>query len=356
MDGRDNNFSFIRLLLAGLVLLSHSPELKDGNRHREILTRLFHTVSFGEVAVTGFFLLSGYLIVQSWQHNPNIFDFLKKRALRIYPGFIVASIVCVFVVGPLGATVASDYLSQFNFLRLIKNIVLLRSPDSPPIFQGHPWPHLNGSMWTIAYEFRCYLLVALLGLMGVIRQRKLWLVISALLLLLLLIPYQIHNFPFKGSGLLLGEPSTSLRFAAFFVMGGCAYLFRDKIAYTRKGGIIAAPLLILCLFRNPLAYFALATFGAYLFFWFAFAKIPLLDRFKSYSDISYGVYLYGWPLQKLLLWYIPGLSPWLLFVLALAFSGVCGLLSWRFVERPALRFKGKQAAPAAASNKAPNPQ
>jgi peptidoglycan/LPS O-acetylase OafA/YrhL len=100
---RQNNFNLVRLLLALLVLLSHAPELIDGNRSQEILTRMFGTLSFGELAVDGFFLLSGYLIMQSWDAQPQAWPFLKKRMLRIYPGFVIATLVCAFAVGPLAA-------------------------------------------------------------------------------------------------------------------------------------------------------------------------------------------------------------------------------------------------------------
>ena len=108
-----NNLNFLRLLLAALVLLSHSPELIDGNRDREILTRIFHTISAGELAVNTFFLISGYLIVQSWQRHPKAAVFLRKRIIRIYPGFILASLVSALIVGPLGAH-AANYFAQFD--------------------------------------------------------------------------------------------------------------------------------------------------------------------------------------------------------------------------------------------------
>lgn len=147
-----NNFNFLRLLLTVLVLLSHSPELIDGDRHREILTSLFHTISFGELAVDGFFLLSGYLITQSWQRTPQLLNFLKKRILRIYPGFIVATLMCAFVVAPLGAS-HSNYFAQFNAFQFLKGMLLLSPPVVPPVFISQPYPFVNGAMWTIAYEF-----------------------------------------------------------------------------------------------------------------------------------------------------------------------------------------------------------
>src|SRR5579872_6630536 len=85
-SSQTNNFNFMRLCLAVLVIFSHSFEIIDGNRRREPLTRIFHTFSLGELAVDGFFLLSGYLIVKSWERRPVLLNYLQKRVYRIYPG------------------------------------------------------------------------------------------------------------------------------------------------------------------------------------------------------------------------------------------------------------------------------
>ncbi|MDB5685422.1 MAG: acyltransferase 3, partial [Rhizorhabdus sp.] len=85
-----NNIGFLRLMLAGAVIVSHSPGTIDGNGSREPLRMLFDNISLGDVAVDGFFMLSGYLIVQSMMTTPRLIDYLAKRVLRIYPAFILA--------------------------------------------------------------------------------------------------------------------------------------------------------------------------------------------------------------------------------------------------------------------------
>jgi peptidoglycan/LPS O-acetylase OafA/YrhL len=112
---RDNNLNFLRLLLALLVLVSHAPELTDGNRSRELLTRVFHTLSFGEVAVDGFFLLSGYLIVKSWERSGSLWEYSQKRLRRIYPAFVVACVVCVFGLAPLAVPSVGAYFAQLPY-------------------------------------------------------------------------------------------------------------------------------------------------------------------------------------------------------------------------------------------------
>lgn len=338
---RNNNFNVLRLILATLVIFSHSPELIDGNRNRELLTRIFGTLSFGEVAVNGFFLLSGFLIVQSWQRKPNFPDYLKKRVLRIYPAFIVASLVSAFIVGPLGSN-AAQYFSEFNYVAFVRDMLLLKMPSVPPVFEGQPHALVNGAMWTIEYEFRCYLLVALFGFCGLIGRRSLWLALSGVVLLLSLAPELTSKLVFTGSNHLFANQIELFRLLAFFCSGGCFYLFRDRVRY-KTGWLIAAAIVVcLCMFKEKTAQLGLATCGAYLLFWFAHAQIKFLERFRTAPDISYGVYLYGWPIQKLLVWYIPSISPWLLFVLSCGFSAICGLISWNMVEHPFLKLVRKK--------------
>lgn len=328
-----NNFNFLRLLLAVLVLLSHSSTIIDGDGRREILVRTFHTVSLGGLAVNCFFLVSGYLIVQSWQRTPRLFTFLKKRIFRIYPGFIVATFVSVFLVGPLGAESFTNYFSQLNLLQVLRGVLFLQVPIVPPVFSGQPYSLVNGAVWTIAYEFRCYFLVAILGLLGVVKRRRLWSILYIFFLTLFLFSDFTDKINFWGSSYLLDNPIFFIRFFCFFFAGGCFYLFRDQISYRKTLILLFLPIVILSLFNWHAGRLILPTLGSYIFFGFAFWPVSALQNFGKSSDISYGVYLYGWPIQKLLFWWFPSSSPWLVFVLACLASFVCGHLSWHLIEK-----------------------
>ena len=341
---RSNNFNLLRLLFAVLVLLSHAPEMVDTDNHRELLYRFFGTSSLGAVAVDGFFLLSGCLIVQSWQRTPDLRDFMKKRVLRIYPGFVVASLVSALIVGPLAAVPAA-YFAHFNLLHFLKSVLFLQQPSTPPVFSGKFWPMVNSSMWTIAFEFRCYLLVALWGICGLFRRTGLWLALTATVLLLSFFPGLFTGIRFPGGSVLIGDPVALIRLMSFFCVGGCFALFRERIALKPLWAMLSAGLLFACMFSEKTALLGLATFGAYLLFWFAEVQSPLLARFRRLPDISYGVYLYGWPVERLMVWYFPGISPWLVFALACVFCTGLGLASWFGVERPFLKLKPKKSVP-----------
>lgn len=340
-----NNFNLLRLVLALLVLLSHAPELQDGDRHRELLTQLFHTLSFGELAVDGFFLLSGYLIVQSWDREPLPLLFLKKRVLRIYPGFIVASLVCIYIVAPLGADPAR-YFSELSTAKVALGLAILHGPIIPPVFDGLPYPQVNGAMWTIMREFACYLAVLLMGVSGVLRRRAVWLALTLTGFGLYL--YASFGLPMSwAAGLLLKDPI--VRLGSLFFAGGCFYLYRDLYRFTPRAALVAGVVLLAAMFSPRYAEPALAVFGGYLLFYFAFKPLPFTATFNRLPDVSYGVYLYGWPVQTLLVYHLPPLSPWLMLVLACLIVLPLSVLSCYLVEQPLLKLKHARrplAAPA----------
>ncbi|WP_407521551.1 acyltransferase family protein [Methylobacterium oryzisoli] len=337
---RANNLGLLRLLFAALVVVAHSPELIDGNRSREILTRVFGTVSFGEVAVDGFFLISGYLITRSYLGAVSPGAYLARRILRIYPGFLVASLVCVAVVAPL----AGGVVTPAAWLKALGRMALLAPPDVPGAFAGLPYPLLNGSMWTISYEFGCYLLVLLLGILGVLRRPRVFLALLAGLCLLYALRGQIPALGFSDkAGFRL---ASMIRFAAVFCCGGAFYLWRHRIAYSGRGAALAAALLVPLLFSAPLAEPAFVVLGGYLVFWFAFAVPPgAASLAANRLDPSYGLYLYAWPIQNQLVLYAPGLSPWSVTLIALGLAGLFGIASWLVVEEPAMRRGLRPARP-----------
>ena len=197
-------------------------------------------------------------------------------------------------------------------------------------------------MWTIPYEFNCYLMVALLGSIGIARRRWIWGLLSIIGIGLLVFNLDwAEKLSFPSWYPLRDGVGNLVYFSSLFVAGGCFYHFRDVIKYNRVGVGIALPLLLLGLSLHAFSSVIVATAGAYLLLWFAFACPVIFNPFGASTDIFYGVYLYGWPAQKLVLWYFPLTSPWILFIVSCGLSCACGMLSWHVVEKPFLRLKNK---------------
>jgi peptidoglycan/LPS O-acetylase OafA/YrhL len=333
---RNNNFGFLRLLFATLVIVAHSPEILDGNRDRELLTRAFGTVSFGIVAVDGFFLISGYLITKSFLETNSISLYFKKRCLRILPGYFVSFWLCVLVLAPfVGAEI--NVFSPSNILHYSLRSFRLTSPAVPGVFAGLPYANLNIPMWTIAYEFRCYIMAAAFGLLGMYQARNRSLLIG--LVVVAIIANALTLFPDYNYGIykLTGGMQYDVRFFGVFETGALYFLLKDRIALTNTGAICAAMILYFALFNRYTAEAAFIIFGGYLIFWSAFKiRILFLSKYDNKIDLSYGIYLYAWPIQSTIAFNFRTISPWLLAIVSFVIACAFAFVSWMLIERPAL--------------------
>ncbi len=337
---KSNNFGFLRLLLAYLVILSHSPELIDGNASRELLNRLTGSVTFGVFAVNGFFLISGYLICQSFDQSKTLFSYFLKRILRIYPAFVVIWILSVFVITPLAGQ--AHLLADINFLQWLRTlfkVFILSQPHVEGFMFTPEIQTLNGSMWTIRYEFLCYLSIPLIALIGLNKRNVILLIILFLCTNVYLRYFDVNysiSMPFPISL----QALTKLGLA--FLVGMCFYQFRQSLVWNPKIAISCFLTILVFMTMRPYAELALILFGSYLLFYFAFHfKNERLQSIGTKNDISYGVYLYAWPVQAMFIKHDPSINPWLLTLYTIIIVSALGFLSWKLVEKPFLDMKNK---------------
>lgn len=340
-EGRKNNFDFLRFVLAASVVLLHCYVLLSGSDAQEPISRLTHGQASGGTAVPFFFAISGFLVTQSWQRSRSAASYLKKRLLRLYPAFIVVSLFCALVVGPLGADSVADYFRHLDPPRFFAYMLLV-GPYLPPVFLHLPLPNaVDGSFWTLRYEFECYLLVMLLGWAGGVARRG-WVagLFLAVFALFLVQAYTAHPPLPDREWHLLGNLARWPGLLIYFVGGMGFFLYRDRITYSRL--MFAVCLGVLALFgiflRGLNSVLPLA--GTYALFYIAYSPRLRVQNFGRFGDFSYGVYLYSFPIQQLLIRYLGrSIAPLTLFALALAMTLCLAALSWHCVEKPCLRLK-----------------
>lgn len=334
-----NAVGFLRLVLASLVIVSHVPQIIDGNALRDPFYWWTRTMGFGGAAVSGFFVISGYLIAASYQNQPTIRAYLARRVARIYPAFLLASLLCVVVAAPIGG-VSWEAIGR-AVPDLLERAALLNGPEIKGAYAGTHYASLNGSMWTIAHEFRAYLLIVVLGVAGAFRWRLAVPLLSALLFL----GYEVVAGHIAAPELRawivwavpIAGPANALRLSAVFLVGTSLYLYRKEIGFRPWLAVLCAALMVPALFHPALAEPAFGILGGYALLTLAFCvtRGPL-TRINARTDISYGVYLYAWPVAKILLAWWPDMPLLLCLALDFAIACVLGWLSWHLVEKRAM--------------------
>ena len=324
--GRPNGLNFVRLALATAVIFGHAS--LSG---RDEFPRVGE-MGIGELAVAGFFAISGFLIAHSRTRH-SWWPFLWNRALRIFPAFWVCLVVVAFVAAPL-STVATDrdWSPGSSVSYVIKNAALwIFQPGIADTLGPDRFPWWNGSLWTLFYEFMAYLAIGVVLSVGLARRR----------------PVAVLGFCFLGvttlHALAVGPLNVTgafyvntLQLGGFFLAGSLLWALREKVpVHAWLAALALAAFVLLAIFGGlrvlgplPVAYLVL----------YLGAVIPI--RISEKSDISYGVYVYAFPVEQLLGmagFYVGGL--WGFAIVATALTVPFAWASRLFIESPATELK-----------------
>jgi peptidoglycan/LPS O-acetylase OafA/YrhL len=335
-QGHDNNFNLIRVLAAISVALSHSYLTVSGDPSTRPL--IAETgFSIGYHAVNTFFVISGFLVTQSWMRSSSIISFATARGLRIYPGIIISTLFVTFVLGTaMTALPATEYLTSPETYRYLLLTASLAEPSGtlPGLFLATPDPiTVNGSLWTLRYEIICYVALAAVGVLGVLTRPRTFAAIAVTvgvgLLVLSLLPIAHDNT------IVLGH---FVRFGLCFGLGVVAYQYRALIP-VHWIGVVALIAITSLTFGQAMYPFLLYVTTAYATFWLAYVPKGKIRLFNKSGDYSYGIYIYAYPVQQTLIGLAPGLTPLQMFGGAVAASLPLAIASWHLVEHPTLRWK-----------------
>lgn len=330
-----NSFNLVRLAAALSVVVSHTFVIRAGTDTVDPLLGLT-PFTLGQHAVNVFFFISGLMLSQSVERRPDIGDYLWARFLRIFPGLFVFGLVLTFLAGPLlSGDSTFNYFNDRHTWAYPFAVLIEFAKAAPPhhIFAQLPYPEeANTPLWTIKYEILAYVVLAAFSAAGWTRRPlALW---GALGLALALFMSQAATEQVGATSHLyqLG------RYGVCFGLGMVVYHHRDRVSLSPMW-FGASVLALLATRGTPLEHATYILVAAHAAMLLGTRHYGALTRLTQRHDISYGVYIYHWPVEQTLLLEIPGIGFAALFTLALAIVLPIAVASWRFVEEPALRLK-----------------
>lgn len=334
LPARNRNLDLIRLIAAILVMFSHSYPLAGRGADEPFVRLLGHTG--GDIAVSTFFVISGFLIAASYVRSQGVVDYVWKRCIRIFPALFCAVIFAIVLGMFLTPLALGDYITHAQTLAYLKNIYLEIQYNLPLVFAENIYPHaVNGSLWTLPIEVFMYGVILVMGVAGVLSAP--FTILAAALCMIGI--FALQHFSPGVSRIVLGvaDLSVLLRLAALFFMGAALYFYKQKIRYHGAVALLFCAIIFLTR-QHPLGMYSYTLLLPYIIFYLARVNVPATDAITRRGDFSYGIYIYAFPVQQLVVYCSNNhISVFMLFVSSFAITLCLAMLSWKFVEEPALR-------------------
>ena len=346
MHGRDNNFNLIRFIAASLVVVSHSFVIYTGDMSSEPFKDIFG-MYLGTMCVDIFFITSGFLISASFLNRKSLITYIESRALRIYPGLIGVVLLTVFIIGPITTEDVGNYFSSsqtWSYLLRTSTLVTGVEYSLPGVFTNNPAPNqINSSLWTLPYEISMYMLVPALITVAIFLKKKVKISLSKILF-----PIWLASFTFFITAHYFSLPLvTFLKLFYMFLSGAVFYISRDKILLSNRLFVLFLLCTSASVFISNTFMTAYALFLPYLILYLAYKPTGSVRKFNRLEDYSYGIYIYGFPVQQLLILTFDFQSTFTFIAASLLATILPAYMSWHAIEKPALKLKR--------SNKKPSP-
>lgn len=310
------------------VLFGHSFPI-TGNGF-DPLSMVLMPFWIGKIAVDGFFVISGFLVTASFV-NRGPTEYAISRIARLYPAVIVYCILSIIIIGPLETSVPLHQYFEANPWNNMWNATLWNwTYNLPYVFTDRTFSGAtNGSTWTLPVEVRCYLLVFVIGLVGIYNHR-----IRANVVLGIALACTLYFYYTKAGS--SGQTANFNMALECFVVGSLFWVNREQIVLNAALATVAVCLpIIAARMHSPYLYHVYAICLAYLVFFIVYRTPWInLDRF---GDPSYGIYIYAWPIQQMV-WH-KAQSGYANALLACAAVVPIAFASWFAIERPALRVR-----------------
>ncbi len=294
-------------------------------------------LSLGGLAVSVFFCAGGYLIARSMDRLQDGKKFLKARIMRIFPLLFVTVCLCAFVMGPLITSYdIKAYFQNVQVYKYLLNGILILQHNLPGVFLNSPYsPTVNGPLWTLPVEFLCYICCYIMWKIHFMEKKNIKFSIPLVSIGILLIFIFVRV---SGIDILLA----SIRPGLLFYIGIWFYVYRDDIELSGKGVILALGILMISIPANLLNVGMLIAFP-YILFYISFAVWQVPDRIGVIGNISYGMYLCGYPIQQIIVCESgKGRTPYNNMLISLPTAIVVGYVLYKFVEVPITKWEKRK--------------
>ena len=326
-NGFTSGFDYLRIFLSVAVLIWHSATVGLG---ADFAKELFadHLRGLVSLILPCFFALSGFLVAGSLLRTTSLVEFAALRGIRLVPALFVEVVLSALILGPIVTSVTlSRYFADQTFFEYFGNMVGRIRMHLPGVFVGMPAGDVvNASLWTLPYELECYVVLGLLALLGLHRRPYVFLLsaVTANVGLFLLSHWTQTDYTDRPPGRML---------VASFLFGVVLHLFKQRIRLSPAMFAVCLAATFAFLSFQQTAYLAPA-FAAYATVYIGLKNPPKLSFLKR-NDLSYGIYLYAFPIQQTVAFSFPSLNSWWFnVVLALPITCLFAYVSWNFVEAP----------------------
>lgn len=326
--GRPAGFDYMRVILAFMIVFWHTVITSYGIEAQRLLI-LGSTRPIWALLLPMFFALSGFLVSGSLERSRTIVGFLGLRILRLFPALAVESMIAMLIVGPVFTSYSlSQYFSDTNTWAYMLNMFGIVHYYLPGVFLSNPTNQINAQLWTLPYELYCYIVISLFYIIKLYRIKKLFVIgciaMQIAIIFLIYVRAQVDEGTVRGPVLVLS-----------FLYGSLLYRFRDHIAWSFY-------LFVFCFIGGSFfLYFPI--FNALSALPIAYATIylgllnPQRSSIVSSGDYSYGIFLYGFPIQQAVSATLPeSRSWWLNLIISAPLVCLTAYVSWHLIEKKSL--------------------
>jgi peptidoglycan/LPS O-acetylase OafA/YrhL len=318
--------NLVRLVLSIMVTWSHCYPL---TKNQEPFEKYTGAISAGSIAVIGFFFISGFLVAQSYIRNPSISVFIISRVSRIWPALCASLLLSILLAW---ATSVAEFSTFFNasIKYFYHNIKLFEgiSYNLPEAFHGAPFKSVNGSLWTLPWEARMYIGLLGIGVLGILFSRATYNLLFLVCFIFFISKTNVlHNLLTIDNKLV---PTLIISF-----MTGVFFFLNKPQSHIRGACILILAAVFCAITQNTDLFYLFLVCGVVYLLGFIDCNHSPINK----TDISYGVYIYSFPIQQYLISNFGISSPFLLFITVMPFVAILSYFSWRYIEKPCMKLK-----------------